>query len=297
MRGFPLPQDHLSRFCSAESALANSDTRWSAAWLWLSGSEPGEIENPSGRLTAVIGRVSLDMLCFHAVRHAEPLRPHRAQHDSRTVSSARGRRGRTGGRRAAGQAAGERDRERQRGEAGDDRAVAERRPHADGGEDHDADRPGLGGSGEGARQRDRLAGDGGQRPGHNVAMRGASDRHRSDRHRIPEGQGLRRQQVRLSRGHWREEGPGAIRSAGWWESVTVTWSSAPGPERPERRPAALQRALAATADMIAPLLTDIAVTSARRLLAGRHRARPPLSLSWRRLPSAARELPRSGRTP
>jgi hypothetical protein len=72
------------------------------------------------------------------------------------------------------------------------------------------------------------------------------------------------QQVQLSRRHWRhQDASGAIRSAGWWESVTVTWSPAPAPDR---RPAVLRRTLEAAADMIAPVLADVAVTSARRLL-------------------------------
>jgi hypothetical protein len=41
-------------------------------------------------------------------------------------------------------------------------------------------------------------------------------------------------QVQFSRGHWRRE-DGAIRSAGWWETVTVVAS--PG-ARPQSRPAA-----------------------------------------------------------
>ena len=38
------------------------------AWLRLSGSEPGEIENLSGWLTTVVARVSLNMLRSRAVR-------------------------------------------------------------------------------------------------------------------------------------------------------------------------------------------------------------------------------------
>src|SRR6516162_2091298 len=93
---------------------------------------------------------------------------------------------------------------------------------------------------------------------HNVYMQDASGRS------LPrDNQGLW-QQVQLSRGHWRrEDAAGAIRSAGWWESVTVTWSPAPVPDR---RPAVLQRTLGAAAGMIAPVLADVAVTSARRLL-------------------------------
>jgi hypothetical protein len=55
----------------------------------------------------------------------------------------------------------------------------------------------------------------------------------------------------------------------------------------------LQRALATAADMITPLLTDIAAASAKGLLERRHRGRRVLSLSRRHLPSAAKELTRS----
>src|SRR6476659_8747431 len=46
------------------------------AWLRLSGSEPGEIENRSAWLTTVVARVSLNMLRSRAVRREEPLSPH-----------------------------------------------------------------------------------------------------------------------------------------------------------------------------------------------------------------------------
>jgi hypothetical protein len=124
---------------------------------------------------------------------------------------------------------------------------------------------------------------------HNVPMRDASG------HSLPsDNQGLWQRQVQLSRGHWRrEDAAGATRSAGWWESVTVTWSLAPAPDR---RPAVLQRALAAAADMIAPVLADAAVTSTRRLLQRRYHGRLVASLLRRQLVSAARELPRSDRS-
>src|ERR1700756_6024546 len=93
--------------------------------------------------------------------------------------------------------------------------------------------------------------DDGHEPAHNVGMRHSSD------HPPPyENQGLWRQQVQLARGHWRrEEAAGTVRSAGWWESVTVTWAPAPASEHrpPEHRPAVLQRAFAAAADVIVPL--------------------------------------------
>src|SRR6187397_2506299 len=45
------------------------------AWLRLSRSEPGEVENLSGWLTTVVARVSLNMLRSRAVRRAQPLSP------------------------------------------------------------------------------------------------------------------------------------------------------------------------------------------------------------------------------
>jgi hypothetical protein len=125
---------------------------------------------------------------------------------------------------------------------------------------------------------------------HNIYMHDASARTP-----LRDGQGLWQQQVQLSRGHWRrQDAAGATRSAGWWESVTVTWSPAPAPDR---RPAMLQRMLEAAADMIAPVLADVAVTSARRLLQRRNHRLLVASLLRRQLASPARELPRSDRTP
>jgi hypothetical protein len=125
---------------------------------------------------------------------------------------------------------------------------------------------------------------------HNVSMHDASGRAP-----LPDNQGHWQQQVQLSRGHWRrEDAAGAIRSAGWWESVTVTWSPAP---TPARRPAMLQRTLEAAAGMIAPVLADVAVTSARRLLQRRNHRLLVASLLRRQPVPAARERPRSDRTP
>jgi RNA polymerase sigma factor (sigma-70 family) len=45
------------------------------AWMRLSGSAPGEIENLSGWLTTVVARVSLNMLRTRAVRREQPLSP------------------------------------------------------------------------------------------------------------------------------------------------------------------------------------------------------------------------------
>jgi len=101
--------------------------------------------------------------------------------------------------------------------------------------------------------------------------------------------------VQLSHGRWRrEDAAGASRSAGWWESVTVTWSPTPVPGR---RPDVLPRALAAAADMIAPVLAGVAVASTRRLLQRRDHRRLVASLLRRQPVSAGRELPRSGRIP
>jgi hypothetical protein len=125
---------------------------------------------------------------------------------------------------------------------------------------------------------------------HNVSMHDASGRGRAR-----DSQGHWQQQVHLSQGHWRhQDASGAIRSAGWWESVTVTWPPAPAPDR---RPAMLQRTLEAAAGMIAPVLADVAVTSARRLLQRRNHRLLVASLLRRQPVSAARERPRSDRTP
>ena len=104
------------------------------------------------------------------------------------------------------------------------------------------------------------------------------------------------QQVQLSRGRWRrQDAAGAICSVGGWESVTVTWSPAPAPDR---CPAVLPRALAAAADMIAPVLADIAIISIRRLAQRGHRVLPVVSVPRRRqLVSAPRELPPPNRAP
>jgi hypothetical protein len=120
--------------------------------------------------------------------------------------------------------------------------------------------------------------------------------HDASGHPLPSDyRGLWPQQVQLSRGHWRrEDAAGAITSAGWWESVTMTWSPAPAPGR---RPAVLPRVVSAAADMIAPVLAEIAVTSTRRLLQRRDRRRLVASLLRRQPAPAARALPRSGRTP
>jgi hypothetical protein len=127
---------------------------------------------------------------------------------------------------------------------------------------------------------------------HNVVMRDAQDHGRAG-----QSQGLwLARQLQLSRGQWtRDEQAGAIRSAGWWESVTVTWSPAAPPEHP---PPLLRRALAAAFDTTAPLIAEALAAGARRLLEHRPRGRMETAASRRRqLPTAARALPRSDQTP
>src|SRR6266849_3705880 len=57
-------------------SVSEADDAVQEAWLRLSGSEAGEIENLSGWLTTVVARVSLNMLRSRAVRREEPLSPH-----------------------------------------------------------------------------------------------------------------------------------------------------------------------------------------------------------------------------
>jgi hypothetical protein len=111
-----------------------------------------------------------------------------------------------------------------------------------------------------------------------------------DRLRVAGEEGLRlEQRVQLARGHWlREEQAGAVRSAGWWESVTITWSPAAAPAR---RPTLLQRALATAVDAVTPAMTELAVAGARRLLERRPGIRAVLPSSRRRLPAARKALP------
>jgi hypothetical protein len=102
---------------------------------------------------------------------------------------------------------------------------------------------------------------------------------------LRDNQGLWQRQVQLSRGRWqREDAAGTIGSAGWWESVTVTWSPAPAPDR---RAAVLPRALTAAVGLMAPVFADAVVTSARRLLQRRHhrlvvarRGNPRRAVGW-----------------
>ncbi len=57
-------------------SVSEADDAVQEAWLRLSGSEPGEIENLSGWLTTVVARVSLNMLRSRKVRREEPLSPY-----------------------------------------------------------------------------------------------------------------------------------------------------------------------------------------------------------------------------
>jgi len=93
--------------------------------------------------------------------------------------------------------------------------------------------------------------------------------------------------VQFARGHWRRE-EGTVRSTGWWESVSVTWSPAPAPER---RSVLLHRALTTAVDAIAPAVVELAAAGALRLLERQRRLRPVLSPSRRSLSAPARELP------
>jgi RNA polymerase sigma-70 factor (ECF subfamily) len=56
-------------------SVSEADDAVQEAWLRLSGSEPGEIENLSGWLTTVVARVSLNMLRVRATRREQPLSP------------------------------------------------------------------------------------------------------------------------------------------------------------------------------------------------------------------------------
>jgi hypothetical protein len=101
--------------------------------------------------------------------------------------------------------------------------------------------------------------------------------------------------VQLSRGHWqREDRDGSVRSAGWWESATVTWTPVPGPER---RVPLLHRAVASAFDAMAPAVAELAASAAWRLLERRPVARRALPPARRALRAVARELPGSRQSP
>ncbi len=110
------------------------------------------------------------------------------------------------------------------------------------------------------------------------------------------GQGRWLERVQVARGHWRrEEQPGVIRSAAWWESVTVTWSPAATP--PSRSPW-LHRALATALKTLAPQAAELVAATAWRLLDRRHGTRAVVLPQRRReLPGATRALPRPDQAP
>ena len=111
-----------------------------------------------------------------------------------------------------------------------------------------------------------------------VSMRGSKVRPAH-----PAGQDRWLERVQVARGHWRrEERPGVIRSAAWWESVTVTWSPAAAP--PSRSPW-LYRALATALETLAPHAAELVAATAWRLLDRRHGTRAVV------LPKRRRELP------
>jgi hypothetical protein len=101
------------------------------------------------------------------------------------------------------------------------------------------------------------------------------------------------QRIQFARGHWRrDEQAGAIRSAGWWESVTVTLSPAGAPTR---TPSLLHRALAGAVDTIVPALADAVAARAMQLMDHRSGARAALTPLRRRLPASPRALPSTGK--
>jgi hypothetical protein len=117
----------------------------------------------------------------------------------------------------------------------------------------------------------------------------------NDRFRAGGSRPLLQQRVEFARGHWRrEEESGAVRSAGWWEAVSVTWSPA---GTPGHRPRLWHRALATAVDTITPAITpviaELVVASARHLLERQRGLRTALPSPRRQLPAPARALPRS----
>ena len=109
--------------------------------------------------------------------------------------------------------------------------------------------------------------------------------------------------VELARGHWhREEAGGSVRTAGWWESVSVTWP-APAPADPGRAHPLLRHAAVTAIDAMAPVLAGLAAAGAQRLITSRLRpaavggSRSAVRAAAARvLPAARRALP-AGRPP
>jgi hypothetical protein len=110
------------------------------------------------------------------------------------------------------------------------------------------------------------------------------------------GQGRWLERVQVARGHWRrQEQAGAIGSAGWWESVTVTWSPATAP--PSGSPW-LHRVLATALETLGPPAAEIVAATAWRLLDRRHGTRAVvLSPRRRQLRGATRALSRPDHAP
>jgi hypothetical protein len=99
--------------------------------------------------------------------------------------------------------------------------------------------------------------------------------------------------VQLARGQWRrDEQGGAVRSEGWWESVTVTVAPAAASGR---SPSLLHRALASAVDAIAPALAEALAASAWQVLDRRLGPRAGLAPIRGRLSAGARGLPRPGK--
>jgi hypothetical protein len=100
------------------------------------------------------------------------------------------------------------------------------------------------------------------------------------------------QRIQFSRGHWRrEEAAGAIRSAGSWESVTVTWSPVESGTARGRRPGLLRQALSTAAETIVPAIAEAVASRAVRSIDRRALVRG----TRRILPAGPRALPRSER--
>ena len=112
----------------------------------------------------------------------------------------------------------------------------------------------------------------------------------------PAGQDRWLERVQVARGHWRrQEQGGAISSAGWWESVTVTWSpAATAPSRSRW----LHRALATALETLGPPAAELVAATAWRLLDRSH-GTPAVAPSPRRrqLPGATGALPWPDRAP
>jgi hypothetical protein len=121
---------------------------------------------------------------------------------------------------------------------------------------------------------------------------------RDESYLSPAGQRARlAPRVELARGHWhREEAGGSVRTAGWWESVTVTWP-APAPD-PARAHPLLRHAAVTAIDAMAPVLAGLAAAGAQRLITSRFRpagigggASAVRAAAARALPAARRALP------